>query len=127
MSLKHCDINSNNYEIGSNTNSNKSYIILLLKIFLEVEIMFILEEAINKVENKKIYFLLMEVTSSYYQGNYRSAIVVTHTAIIMNLLDKLSDLATIYQDKTAQKILDEVRVKRENDLYSSAWETVNWQ
>lgn len=65
--------------------------------------MFILEKEILNVKNTRIKSLLEEVLSSYYQGNYRYAIVVNYTAVIMDLLDKVSDLLNIYQDPSAKK------------------------
>ncbi|WP_268258539.1 hypothetical protein [Enterococcus faecium] len=40
--------------------------------------MFILDDEIKKVKNPRIIPLLEEVRSSFYQGNYRSAIAVNY-------------------------------------------------
>ena len=50
--------------------------------------MFVLDEEINNVKNTRILPLLNEIKSSFYSGNYRSAIVITYTAIILDVLDK---------------------------------------
>lgn len=66
--------------------------------------MFILEKEILKVNNPRIKPLLEEVLSSYYNGNYRSAVVVNYTAVIMDLIDKVSDLSNIHQDPAEKNI-----------------------
>ncbi|EAG2003396.1 hypothetical protein BCB11_14935, partial [Listeria monocytogenes] len=85
--------------------------------------MFILDNEVKNVTNQKIKPLLEEVRSSYYQGNYRSAIVVNYTAIIMDLLDKLTDLSTIHHDDAARDILSQINQARENNATSPKWET----
>lgn len=84
--------------------------------------MFILEKEILNVKNTRIKSLLEEVLSSYYQGNYRSAIVVNYTAVIMDLLDKVSDLSNIYQDPSAKKISEKIKRYREEHNKSPKWE-----
>ncbi|EOS7831841.1 hypothetical protein E0T40_RS14105, partial [Enterococcus hirae] len=83
--------------------------------------MFDLDVEINNIKNARILPLLNEVKSSFYQGNYRSAIVINYTAIILDVLDKLVDLSEIYQDTNAQEILKEIEKKRKNSK-SSDWE-----
>lgn len=84
--------------------------------------MFILEKEILNVNNSKIKPLLDEVFSSYNQGNYRSAVVVNYTAIIMDLLDKMSYLSDIYQDEGAKAINSDIKKQRENNITSPKWE-----
>lgn len=83
--------------------------------------MFVLDEEINNVKNNRILPLLNEIKSSFYSGNYRSAVVITYTAIVLDVLDKLTDLSEIYQDPAAQDILKQVERKR-NNKNSSEWE-----
>lgn len=83
--------------------------------------MFVLDVEINNVKNARILPLLNEVKSSFYQGNYRSALVINYTAIIMDVLDKLMDLSEIYQDQAAQDILRNVEQRRSNNK-NSEWE-----
>lgn len=83
--------------------------------------MFVLDDEINNVKNSRIIPLLKEVKSSFYSGNYRSAIVITYTAIVLDVLDKLTDLSDIYQDPAAKIILEEVERKRRNNK-NSEWE-----
>lgn len=84
--------------------------------------MFILEKEILKVKNPRIKPLLEEVLSSYYNGNYRSAVVVNYTAVIMDLLDKVSDLSNIHQDPAAKKISKEINNQRQVNNKSPKWE-----
>ncbi|EMN0580159.1 hypothetical protein FZB88_04120 [Enterococcus faecium] len=84
--------------------------------------MFILDDEINKVKNPRIVPLLEEVRSSFYQGNYRSAIAVNYSALVLDLIDKLSDLANIYEDDTSKKILEEIAKLRKSDPNSPRWE-----
>ncbi|MDV2932555.1 hypothetical protein [Enterococcus faecalis] len=83
--------------------------------------MFVLDEEINNVKNTRILPLLNEIKSSFYSGNYRSAIVITYTAIVLDILDKLTDLSEIYQDPAAQAVLANVEKNRKNKG-SSEWE-----
>ena len=62
---------------------------------------FVLEEQIENVINKKTKKYLMEVISSYNNGNYRAAVVVLYTTVIYDLLQKLVALKEIYNDKGA--------------------------
>lgn len=84
--------------------------------------MFILDDEIKKVKNPRIIPLLEEVRSSFYQGNYRSAIAVNYSALILDLIDKLSDLANIYEDNTSKKILEDIARLRKSDPNSPKWE-----
>ncbi|HFM8152513.1 TPA: hypothetical protein ACHAKI_001709, partial [Enterococcus faecium] len=73
-------------------------------------------------KNPRIIPLLEEVRSSFYQGNYRSAIAVNYSALILDLIDKLSDLANIYEDNTSKKILEDIARLRKSDPNSPKWE-----
>ncbi|HCD5458055.1 TPA: hypothetical protein NBY71_002908, partial [Enterococcus faecium] len=55
-------------------------------------------------------------------GNYRSAIAVNYSALILDLIDKLSDLANIYEDNTSKKILEDIARLRKSDPNSPKWE-----
>lgn len=77
-------------------------------------------ENINNAKTKK-YF--QEVLSSYIVGNYRSSIVVLWTVTVCDLVYKLQELSTIYNDKVAEKILKEIKKKQEDNKKSPEWET----
>ena len=60
-------------------------------------------------DEDKIYFsktreYFREVLSNYYNGNYRSAIVMLYSIAICDLLLKLQELKEIYNDKNATTI-----------------------
>lgn len=76
-------------------------------------------ENINNTKSKQ-YF--QEVLSSYINGNYRSAIVVLWTVTVCDLIYKLQDLSTIYNDTSAEKILKEITKKQEENKKSPEWE-----
>lgn len=83
---------------------------------------FVLEEQIENVINKKTKKYLMEVISSYNNGNYRAAVVVLYTTVIYDLLQKLVVLKEIYNDKGAEKILDNIKKQQNNKPISPEWE-----
>jgi hypothetical protein len=71
-------------------------------------------------QKTKEYF--KEVICSYNNGNYRSAIVMLYTVVICDLYFKLIDLRDIHNDEKARKILDDLKVEKEEDPVSSDWE-----
>jgi len=77
-------------------------------------------ENINNIKTKQ-YF--QEVLSSYINGNYRSAIVVLWTVTVCDLIYKLQDLSSIYDDTVAEKILEEISQKQEENKKSPEWES----
>lgn len=83
---------------------------------------FILEEQIEDVINKNTKDYLMEVVSSYNNGNYRATIVVLYTTVIYDLLQKLVVLKEIYNDKGAEKILDDINNQQKTNPKSPEWE-----
>lgn len=83
---------------------------------------FILEEQIENVINKNTKKHLMEVVSSYNNGNYRATIVVLYTTVIYDLLQKLVALKEIYNDKGAEKILDDINNQQKTNPKSPEWE-----
>lgn len=83
---------------------------------------FVLEEEIEKVENKSTKEYLKEVISSYNIGNYRASITVLYTIIIYDLLQKTVTLKDTYNDKGAEKILSDIRNHQRNNPKSPEWE-----
>ncbi len=77
-------------------------------------------ENINNIKTKQ-YF--QEVLSSYINGNYRSAIVVLWTVTVCDLIYKLQDLSTIYNDTVADGILQTIKEKQDANKKSPEWET----
>ena len=78
-------------------------------------------QAENIINSKtKQYF--HEVLSSYVVGNYRSAIVVLWTVTVCDLVYKLQELSSIYNDKSAEKILKKIKEKQNANPTSPEWE-----
>ncbi|NHM30973.1 hypothetical protein [Neobacillus terrae] len=74
------------------------------------------------IYNPKTKEYFEEVLSSYKHGNYRSAVVMLYTVVICDLVFKLNDLNDIHKDEKAKKILEDLKVEREGDPVSLAWE-----
>lgn len=83
---------------------------------------FIIEEQIEKVVNPKTKEYLEEAISSYYNGNYRATVVVLYTTVIYDLLQKVSVLKCMYNDKGAKEIIDNIIKKQKDNPKSPEWE-----
>lgn len=79
-----------------------------------------LAETIHK-ERTREYF--KEVLSSYYNGNYRSAIVMLYTVTVTDLVLKLKELKEVFDDDKAISILNEVEAMQTENPKNSAWES----
>lgn len=78
-----------------------------------------LSERINS-EKTKEYF--KEVSSSYFNGNYRAAIVTLYSVVINDILIKLETLEEIYNDATAKDILNEIKLFQSANPSNPDWE-----
>ena len=83
---------------------------------------FSIDESVQLIKNSYTQDLFKEVHSSYVIGNYRSAVVMLWSVVVTDLVLKLKDLDSIYNDETAQKILKKIEGKLEKNKTSSAWE-----
>lgn len=83
---------------------------------------FSIDESVQLIKNSYTQDLFKEVHSSYVIGNYRSAVVMLWSVVVTDLLLKLKDLDSIYNDKTAQKILKKIEEQLDKNKTSSAWE-----
>lgn len=83
---------------------------------------FIIEKELENVKNKITKECLKEVISSYNNENYRSAVVMLYSTVIVDLLNKLKELDEIYNDKKAKEILNEVKKSQQNGTSKSEWE-----
>ena len=63
-----------------------------------------------------------EVYSSYIHGNYRSAVVMLWSVVVLDIVQKVQSLKDSYDDKAAIAILDEIAVLNKKDRKSSIWE-----
>jgi len=82
-----------------------------------------IERLAEKIYNEKTREYFKEVQSSYFNGNFRSAVVVLYSVVIFDLLYKLRDLRDIYDAESAKKILEEIKQKQENNPKDPAWES----
>src|SRR5690625_733674 len=64
-----------------------------------------------------------EVFKSFVNGSNRSAVVMLYSVVISDLVYKLQELENLYNDKTAEKILEEIENKQTKDPKSSEWES----
>lgn len=83
---------------------------------------FSLEALKDKIylENTQKYF--EEVYSSYLHGNYRSAVVMLWSVVILDLVQKLEILEEVYEDRVAIDILKSIEELKRDNSKSSAWE-----
>lgn len=63
-----------------------------------------------------------EVYSSYIHGNYRSAVVMLWSVVVLDIVQKVQYLKDSYEDKAAVSILDDIATLNEGSRKSSAWE-----
>ena len=68
---------------------------------------FSIDESIENIKNPYTKELFKEVHSSYTMGNYRSATVMLWSVVVTDLVSKLNDLDSIYNDPKALQILNE--------------------
>ncbi len=81
-----------------------------------------IENSISKIYSEKTKEYFREVSSSYYNSNYRAAIVTLYSVVINDLLIKLEVLDEIYEDTTANAILNEIRSSQEANPKNPDWE-----
>ena len=69
----------------------------------------------EKIYFKSIKDYFVEVEKDYYNGNYRSAIVLLYSIVICDLIYKLQELRDVYNDKVACTILNAVETAKFDD------------
>lgn len=83
---------------------------------------FSIELAAEKIYDSRTKEYFQEVLSSYTNGNYRSAVVMLWTVVVCDLIYKLQNLRDIYNDTTAEAILNLIEQKQKDNPTSSDWE-----
>lgn len=78
----------------------------------------------EQIKNSKTREYFKEVLSSFYSGNYRSAVVMLYTCVICDLVYKIKEMKDYYKDKVSEEILDKISVIQTNNPKSSEWEKV---
>ncbi|MBS0936611.1 hypothetical protein [Lactiplantibacillus plantarum] len=79
-------------------------------------------EQLEQIDSPKTRLAMREVISSYQNGNYRSATNALYSTVILDLVEKLQTLATMYGDDKAKKLLNEARSKQEANAFDPSWE-----
>lgn len=83
---------------------------------------FSVEQAANKIIDHRSKEYFGEVTSNYFNGNYRSSLVMLWTVVICDLVYKLQYLKDIHNDAKAIAILDEMVEFQKNNPANPKWE-----
>ncbi|MCO7183821.1 hypothetical protein NH341_00140 [Tenacibaculum sp. XPcli2-G] len=81
-----------------------------------------IENATTKINSKKTKEYFKEVSSSYFNGNYRAAIVTLYSVVIHDILIKLEVLEEVYADSTAKTVLDNIKTIQQTNPKNSEWE-----
>lgn len=81
-----------------------------------------IDELIEKIHISKTKEYFKEVISTYYSNAYRACIVTLYTVVICDLIFKLEELTSIYNDDVADKILKEIDRKQKENPKSPDWE-----
>lgn len=85
---------------------------------------FIIEYELENVKSRSTKKYLQEVVSSYNNKNYRSAVVLLYSVVIVDLIEKLKILKETYNDKNAEDILNEIKDSQEKKPTSPEWESL---
>ena len=83
---------------------------------------FSIEYSAQKINSEKTKEYFKEVSSSYYNMNYRAAIVTLYSVVINDILIKLEILDEIYFDIIAKSILDEIKSFQAANPNNPDWE-----
>lgn len=83
---------------------------------------FSLENLKQKISSANTAEYFEEVYSSYIHGNYRSAVVMLWSVVILDLIQKLQTLEDAYGDPVATNILNSINDLKNANSKSSAWE-----
>ena len=80
---------------------------------------FDIEEALLQVKSKKTQKYLKEVLSTYFNGEYRSCIVMLYATTHIDALEKIKIMAEVYQNDKAEKFLEDYENKRKSGEHYS--------
>ena len=79
-------------------------------------------DSFEHIHSNKSKEYFKEVLSSYYNGNYRAAIVTLYSVVICDVIFKLEDLVEIYSDSVAKEILDKIKSIQKEQPTNPDWE-----
>ncbi|MFZ2171209.1 MAG: hypothetical protein WAW61_16425 [Methylococcaceae bacterium] len=83
---------------------------------------FSVEQAANKIHDYRSRQYFGEVLNNYFNGNYRSAVVMLWTVVICDLVYKLQYLKDIHNDEKAILILEEMIDFQNKNPTNPSWE-----
>lgn len=83
---------------------------------------FSIQNSINDIHSDKTREYFKEVANSYYNGNYRAAIVTLYSVVICDIIAKLETLDEIYSDSNANSILTETKQFQDDHPTNPDWE-----
>ena len=81
-----------------------------------------IEYLTEKINSKKTKMYFKEVSSSYFNSNYRAAIVTLYPIVINDILQKLEALDEIFSDPVAKDILDKIKSFQIRNPNNPEWE-----
>lgn len=81
-----------------------------------------IESFADKIISPKTKEYFKEVSSSYFNGNNRAAIVTLYSVVIFDLLYKLEELVELFEDEKASGILKSIREAQNKNPTNSDWE-----
>ena len=76
----------------------------------------------NLIPSTSIRDYFEEVLSNYLDGHTRSAIVLLYSAVVTDIMQKLNDLSTDYNDANASNILQSIQQKKNANPRDPSWE-----
>jgi len=82
-----------------------------------------IEQSAENIYHPKTKEYFREVLQSYVNGSYRSAVVMLYSVVMCDLIYKLKDLKGLYEDKTAEAILDQIEQEQKTETKKGGWET----
>lgn len=81
-----------------------------------------IDQLVDRIQQARTRDYFSEVIGSYYNGNFRSAIVMLYSVVICDLVYKLVDLRDIYGNDKASKLLEKIEKEQHDNPSSSQWE-----
>lgn len=83
---------------------------------------FSIEMAIPRINDSRSRNYFAEVYSSYANGNYRSSVVMLWSVVVCDILFKMEQLSSVYNDATARAVLKKIETQRAKNPKSPEWE-----
>lgn len=83
---------------------------------------FSLELKMESIVDVRSRAYFREVFTSYASGNYRSATVMLWAVVVCDLLFKLEEMKSVYQDKIAEEVLERLKKSQAAQPDSPRWE-----